>query len=144
MGDLNDVVEFFVEGIVKETRTVEQKKLIKDALTKKIIDEVNEQITEEEKSARMKKLRKLENEERARLKRGRIATFILDAVLLAFLIGLAVNQITNLLEQMQKGLNWNVIIFSTVLLILLFIIITWLLFVQMGISLKSEESLHDK
>lgn len=144
MGKLNNLVDFYVEESIKEGRTLEQKELFKNALTKDVIAEVKAQITEAEKIAQKKELRKIENAERARLKRGRIATFIIDALALAFLVGFGVNQITNLLEQLRKGMGWSEVAFSVVLIIGSALIITWFLFAQMGIKLKSEENPDDE
>ena len=139
MGKLQNLVDFFVEESVKEGRPQEEKDLFKRTLTNAVIAEVKDQMTEKEKASQKEELRKAEKAERARLKRGRIATFILDALFLAFGVGLIVNQTTDLIEEIRVGMGWSTVALSIVLIIVLAIIITWFLLVQMGIKLKSED-----
>lgn len=139
MGKLQSLVDFFVEESVKDSKSQKDKELLKQALTNDVMAEMKAQMTEMEKASQKETLRKAEEAERAKLKQGRIATFILDALFLAFCVGLIVNQTTNLIEKIRAGMGWSTVALSILLIIVLAIIITWFLLAQMGIRLKSEE-----
>ena len=144
MGKLNELVDFFVEESVKEKRSPEQKRLLKQALTNTVLAEVKEQLTAVERQKQTNELQRAEKAERLRLKRERIAAFIVEALFLALIVGLIVNQLTNLIEQVRLGMNWSEIILPVVLIFIGALIITWFLVAQIGIKLKGDESLDDE
>lgn len=141
MGKLNELVDFFVEESVKEKQSPAQKRLLKQALTSDVLAEVKKQLTAAEKQKQKNELQRAEKAERLRLKRERIATFIVEALFLALIVGLIVNQLTNLIEQVRLGMNWSEIILPLVLIFIGALIITWFLVAQIGIKLKGDESL---
>lgn len=130
MKKLDNLVDFYVEEKTDDKVSSKDKKLLKEALVSKVLQEVKADLTQAEKDD----LKKILEQERKALRRGSIAELILDAVVLAFLVGLAVNQLTNIFDQLRLGVGISVLHWAIVSLIFLAILVILFLFVKMGIQ----------
>lgn len=139
MKKLDSLVDFFVEGRTNDTVSAKEKKLLKEALVNEVLQEVKANLTQAEKDALKKSL----EQERKELRRGSIAELILDAVVLAFLVGLAVNQLTNIFDQLRLGVGIGVLRWAVVSLIFLAILVIVFLFVKMGIQFVKKSDTDD-
>lgn len=139
MKKLDSLVDFFVEGRTNDTVSTKDKKLLKEALVNEVLQEVKADLTQAEKDALKKSL----EQERKELRRGSISELILDAVVLAFLVGLAVNQLTNIFDQLRLGVGIGVLRWAVVSLIFLAILVIVFLFVKMGIQFVKKSDTDD-
>ena len=139
MKKLDSLVDFFVEGRTNDTVSTKDKKLLKEALVNEVLQEVKAGLTQAEKDALKKSL----EQERKELRRGSISELILDAVVLAFLVGLAVNQLTNIFDQLRLGVGIGVLRWAVVSLIFLAILVIVFLFVKMGIQFVKKSDTDD-
>ena len=139
MKKLDSLVDFFVEGRTNDTVSTKDKKLLKEALVNEVLQEVKADLTQAEKDALKKSL----EQERKELRRGSISELILDAVVLAFLVGLAVNQLTNIFYQLRLGVGIGVLRWAVVSLIFLAILVIVFLFVKMGIQFVKKSDTDD-
>lgn len=139
MKKLDSLVDFFVEGRTNDTVSTKDKKLLKEALVNEVLQEVKADLTQAEKDALKKSL----EQERKELRRGSISELILDAVVLAFLVGLAVNQLTNIFDQLRLGVGIGVLCWAVVSLIFLAILVIVFLFVKMGIQFVKKSDTDD-
>lgn len=139
MKKLDSLVDFFVEGRTNDTVSTKDKKLLKEALVNEVLQEVKADLTQGEKDALKKSL----EQERKELRRGSISELILDAVVLAFLVGLAVNQLTNIFDQLRLGVGIGVLRWAVVSLIFLAILVIVFLFVKMGIQFVKKSDTDD-
>lgn len=139
MKKLDSLVDFFVEGRTNDTVSTKDKKLMKEALVNEVLQEVKADLTQAEKDALKKSL----EQERKELRRGSISELILDAVVLAFLVGLAVNQLTNIFDQLRLGVGIGVLRWAVVSLIFLAILVIVFLFVKMGIQFVKKSDTDD-
>ena len=119
--------------------STKDKKLLKEALVNEVLQEVKADLTQAEKDALKKSL----EQERKELRRGSISELILDAVVLAFLVGLAVNQLTNIFDQLRLGVGIGVLRWAVVSLIFLAILVIVFLFVKMGIQFVKKSDTDD-
>lgn len=144
MNMLNNLLDVYVDHFFKEsgreTPSSNDVDILRKALSRDIRLELKTQMTEEEKKHLREELKNVEKEERLRLRRGRIATFIVEALVLAFFIGMIVNQMTNLIEQIRQGMSWDQAAFSVILIIITLLTIVIFLFVQVGIKVNEEPS----
>lgn len=133
MAMLDVLINSFLDQKLGEKHTKEEKALLQNALKQEIVRDVKKQYKAE--------LKQIEKNERAQLKRRRFASFIVEALFLATLVGLVVNQLTNLLEQIQIGMNWGAVRTPIILIVILIAVITWFLFIQIGIKSGNGEEL---
>lgn len=144
MDRLEQLVDLFVESNTNEDSSLKDKRLLKQALTREILDVAKERASKEEERKLKARLQTLEKEERARLKQRRIAELIISAIILAFLVGLIVNQTTNLLEQIRSGMAWGEVIFPLACILVLSLIVILFLVLQIGIKLGHREEIDDE
>lgn len=131
MSMLDVLIDFYLKKRSSEDFTSEEEALLRHALKNEVLSDV--------KKHYRKQLKEAEKKERLRLKRQRLAAFILEALILALLVGLLVNQITNIVTQIQIGLDLDALEVSTVLIALLTAFITWFILAQLGVKFISKE-----
>ena len=131
---LDKIIEFFVENTSTE-KNPENKELLKKAIREQLLKEIKSELTAEEIERLQKSARKAQKaQERKRLK-----TYILEAILVAFVVGLTVNQVTGMGDIILSALGWNEAVWTVVAIIVLLIFLTWFVAAQIMAQLGDDD-----
>lgn len=120
MGRLESVVDFYVDKkfVNNFTTEADEKDFIKKWLIDDIIKEVKQRMTDEELEVLKEKL----HQEEVRLRTKQISKFIIEAIFVAFIVGMITNQATNFISEICMHQNWNQL-FVSLLFIAIFLLI---------------------
>ena len=140
MDQLDILVDYYVEGSVESGHSSEGKDLLKRALVQEVLKSTKERLSDEAVAEMKARLEREEEEKRRQLGLRRAAQLISEALFIALLVGLVVNQATNILEIIRQRLNWGSISFPLVVIFLSVVIIIFAVIKEIGFRTGKEDN----
>lgn len=124
-----------------DAQDAEDVKRLKKHMYALVSDEVRAREGEDYFQEMRQRVDQEEKRRRQAWRRKNLAEVVIDAIFLAVLIGLTVNQATNLMEQIRQRLGWSPVTTPVMLILLLAIVIFLFAIVKLGLLQRKGDGL---